>query len=70
MLWKSGQKQNKYENFYCFGCNKNYSIINLVSYLDGITFKEAMLKLGDGTVISTDEDIKITLERIKIELQL
>jgi DNA primase len=56
-----------YENFYCFGCCKNYNIINLVSYLDNISFKEAIEKLGDGTVISTDEDIKITLKRLKTE---
>ena len=57
----------QYENWHCFGCCRGYNIINLVSFLDKISFSEAVEKLSQGIVISADDDIKYTLDRIKKE---
>ncbi|KKN14323.1 hypothetical protein LCGC14_0997250 [marine sediment metagenome] len=59
MVWTSAE----YENFYCFGCLRNYNIIHLVSALEGISFGEAVAKLGDGMEVSLQENIQIEKER-------
>lgn len=59
---------SEYENFWCFGCCSGHSIINLVARLDNISYKEALDKLSDGVVVSTEDDIKYTLDRIKKEI--
>jgi len=57
--------QAEYENWYCFGCARGGSIINLVSYLEHLSFKDALEKLSDGISVSAEDDIKFILERIK-----
>ena len=52
----------EFENFYCFGCGAKYHVINLVSKMEGISFKEAVAKLGNGLVI-TEFDETIFLEK-------
>jgi len=57
--------QSEYENFYCFGCGKGGTIIQLISHLDGISFRQTLEKLSDGITVSAEEDIKFLIERIK-----
>lgn len=52
MVWTAGQ----YENFYCFGCQRNFSIVNLVADLEGMSYKQAYAKLADGADISHLEE--------------
>lgn len=58
-----------YENFYCFGCRYKYHIIHLVSRLEGISFRTAVEKLGDGIEISTEDELLMVLKRIDQEYQ-
>lgn len=46
----------KYQNFYCFGCQRNFNIINLVSEMEGISYQQAYAKLSDGVDISHLEE--------------
>ncbi len=55
---------DEFEKFYCFGCQRNYNIINLVAGLEGISFRDAVEILGDGMEIGVHESIEIELERI------
>jgi len=57
--------KSEYENFYCFGCQRNFSIIDLVSFLDHISFSEALKRLDDGIVIPTEEEIKYIIDKIR-----
>ena len=57
----------EYDNFYCFGCNRSHTIIHLIAYLDGISFYDALNRLSDGITITSEDDVKMTLERIRKE---
>lgn len=48
----------EYENFMCFGCSRYFSIINLVSELEGISLKEAIKSLGVGLNLTIDETVE------------
>ncbi len=54
-----------YENFRCFGCLRNYSIINLVAELEGISYKDAITRLSDDMEINVHEDISLELDLIR-----
>lgn len=54
--------QADYENFRCFGCQRNYNIINLVSELEGISYRESVQLLSDGMEIGIDEDIDFKVD--------
>lgn len=56
--------ESKYENFHCFGCSRNYSIIHLLSYMEGITFAQAIKRLSKDLDISIEENINYTLESL------
>ena len=56
--------QAEYENFRCFGCQRNYNIINLISELEKISFKEAVRLLSAGMEVGIDEDVEFQLEMI------
>ena len=54
-----------YENFRCFGCLRNYNIINLVSELEGISYKDAISRLSEDMEINIREDISLELDLIR-----
>lgn len=56
MVWKDG-----FEKFYCFGCMRYLTIIHLVAYMEGLTFREAAKRLADDLEISLEEDFEFTL---------
>lgn len=60
---------SEYENFMCFGCQRNYHIIHLVSELEGISFKEAVKQLGIGMNFTLEDDIDAQLKMIDREYQ-
>lgn len=53
-----------YENFFCFGCNRGFSIIHLVSFIEHISYSDAVNRLSDGSVIPTEDEIKYLIEKI------
>jgi DNA primase len=55
---------NEYENFFCFGCNRGYSIIHLISYLEHVSFSDALNRLSEGIVVPTEDEIKYIIEKI------
>lgn len=55
---------NLYDNFYCFGCSRGGSIINLVSFLDNITLSNTVKILSDGITIIPEEELNKTIENI------
>lgn len=60
IVWTNAE----YENFHCFGCQKNYSIIHLMMHMESISFAEALRRLSDDLDVSIHESIKGTLEEI------
>ena len=61
--------QSEYENFYCFGCQRSHSIIQLVAGLESLSFKEALTRLSDGMDINYLEGVDLEVERINKEFQ-
>lgn len=57
-----------YENFYCFGCQAKHNIIHLVSFLDGISAREAIELLSDGMEFSIEDEHKLVTEEILKDL--
>lgn len=55
----------EFENFYCFGCNRSNTIVNLVSELEAISYKEAFRRLSDGIEIDIEDDIKTEIANIE-----
>lgn len=53
---------SEYENFYCFGCQRSSNIIHLVSYMEKVSFNDALGYLSGGIKInrSTIRDIPIS----------
>lgn len=65
MVWTNAQ----YENFYCFGCQRNNNIIHLVSFIEGISFKQAIDKLADGFVVTHEEEAEFALQQLNKRIQ-
>lgn len=55
---------SEYENFHCYGCNRGFSIIHLVSFLNHISFSEALKRLSDGIIVPTEDEIKYIIDKI------
>lgn len=55
----------EFENFYCFGCNRKYHIIDLVSKLEKISFKESVSRLSDGAVITPFDETQFQGRKIR-----
>lgn len=51
-----------YDNFHCFGCQRGYTIIHLLSYMESISFKESLTRLSEGLDVTIEENIDYTLE--------
>lgn len=60
--------ESDYENFYCYGCNRNYNIIHLVSRMENLTFKEALEKLGGGSDAGLMGNLEIEKDRMDKEV--
>ncbi len=60
--------QSEFENFHCYGCQRSYNIIHLVSGLEDISFKEALTRLSEGMELSLADGIEVELERIAREM--
>jgi hypothetical protein len=58
MVWTNSE----FENFYCFGCQRHYSIIDLVVGLENISYRGAVTLLGEGVEVSLEEDVKLQIE--------
>lgn len=56
--------QSEYENFYCFGCLRHNNIIHLVSFMEGISFKEALKRLSDGMEVSDIEEGEFAIQQL------
>lgn len=52
----------EYENFHCFGCQRGHSIIHLLSYMEGISFRDALKRLSNDLDISIEENIEFSLD--------
>jgi len=61
MVWTNSD----FENFYCFGCQRKYHIVHLVSFVEHISFKEAFTKLSAGMEISTEQDQEYAINKIE-----
>ncbi len=55
---------DQFENFYCFGCQRKYHIIHLISFMENISFREVVDRLSDGEEISTEEDLSMVFAGI------
>lgn len=53
-----------YENFHCFGCQRGYTIIHLLSYMENIPFRDALRRLSEDLDISIEENINFTIESL------
>ncbi len=60
--------ESDYENFYCYGCKRNYSIIHLVAGMEGLSFKDVLEKLGDGSDAGFMDNIQIERDRFDREV--
>ena len=40
------------QNYFCYGCRHSGTIINLVSVIEKISFKETLKRLSDGIIIN------------------
>lgn len=55
---------SEYENFHCFGCQRGYSIIHLLAFMEGLTIGESIRRLSEGLDVSIEENISYTLEGV------
>ena len=53
----------EFENFYCFGCQAKYTIIDLLSRLENISWKDALDRLAEGVEITREEDSKFQVNK-------
>lgn len=53
-----------FENFYCFGCQRSYSIIHLISLIEGISYRAVLKRLADGVDVSPIADMEYSLDRM------
>lgn len=60
--------ESDYENFYCYGCQRNYSIIHLVAGMEGTSFKEALEKLGEGSDAGFMDNLEMEKDRMDKEV--
>lgn len=51
---------DEYENFYCFGCNRGTTIIQLVAAIEQITVKKAINILSEGAEITDEMEIELS----------
>lgn len=58
----------EYQNFHCFGCGRGYTVIHLLSYMENISFTEALSKLSEDLDISPEENISYSIENINKDL--
>lgn len=55
----------EFQNYHCFGCSENGNIINLVSKMENISLKQAILKLGKNINIDDDDVINREADRME-----
>lgn len=60
---------SEYENFFCFGCTKHSNIIHLVSYMESISFRDAVKLLSDGMEITSEDEILSALNSFEKKYQ-
>lgn len=53
----------EFENFYCFGCQRRYHIIHLVSQLENMSIKDTIKKLSGGKVASEYDELKYLIDK-------
>ena len=51
------QKEDEYENYFCFGCKQNGCIISLYSKLESVSWKDAIIALSDDLEITETSEI-------------
>lgn len=61
MVWTN----STFENFYCFGCQRQYHIIHLMSFMENISFKDALNKLSEGLEFSIEQDRDYIIKKIE-----
>lgn len=66
VVWTNAE----YENFYCFGCQAKHNIIHLVSFLDGITARQAIEKLSGGVEFTREDESRIAQEQLEVVSQI
>ncbi len=54
-----------YQNFHCFGCQRGYTVIHLLSFIEGISFKESLQRLSQELDISIEENLEFSLEAVQ-----
>lgn len=59
----------EFENFMCFGCSRNYSIIDLVMAYENLTFKETVKQLGMGLGLSIEDNIESQIKMINSQFK-
>lgn len=59
--------QSEFENFCCFGCGRNYSIIHLVSGMESISTRQAIVKLSEGVDFTAQFSIEMTIDALNNE---
>lgn len=52
------------DDFFCFGCKKQGTIVNIYAALEGISFKEAVIRLSDGLKISSSDHLDTLIDEI------
>ncbi len=56
--------ESAYENFYCFGCQRAYNIIHLISQMESISYRVVMARLSEGVDISPRADNEFILDKM------
>lgn len=51
----------EYENFHCFGCQRNWNIIHLISFIEGISYKKAFERLSGGIAITHEDETEFQI---------
>lgn len=59
------EKNDGTQTYHCFGCGSKWNIINLVSEIDGISKKEAFIKLANRTNLDGIDSIGCRIEEIQ-----
>ena len=52
------------ETFWCFGCSRGLTLINLIANLEGLTYGQTLQKLVPDYQITSEDEIKVLLSQI------
>lgn len=51
----------EFENYYCFGCQSGYTIVDLVAGVEGLSWKDALQKLSEGVEFNLEQNTDFSI---------